>query len=153
MSKIKSEKNIPTHVVFVGAFVQKGNKFLLARRSRSDPQAGGNWSVPGGKVDMDLGEKVLEKDLKREIMEEVGLEIKDDIDLIGNDAFIRVSGHHVIGLTFLCKWKKGVAKPLEDQDEVRWVTLSEMGKMKDMPKYLKPRIEYLRDYLKRHEEM
>ena len=43
---LSGEKNIPVHVVAVFGIVQKGDKYLIAKRSASDPQAGGTWSVP-----------------------------------------------------------------------------------------------------------
>ena|SRR3989344_4364997 len=141
------EQNIPTHVVAVFAIVQKGDKFLIAKRSSDDPQAGGMWSVPSGKVELLEGEMVVEETLNKEVMEEVGLEIEDEIIYLGSEGFIRVSGHHVVGLTFLCKWKKGIAKPLEDQDEVKWVTIEEFNKLKDMPEYLTGKFNYLEKYL------
>ncbi|KKQ43508.1 MAG: NUDIX hydrolase [Microgenomates group bacterium GW2011_GWC1_37_8] len=141
------EKNIPTHVVAVFAIVQKRDKFLIAKRSSDDPQAGGMWSVPSGKVELLEGEMVVEETLNKEVMEEVGLEIEDEIIYLGSDGFYRVSGHHVVGLTFLCKWKKGVAKPLEDQEEVKWVTLKEFKQLKNMPDYLTGRFNYLEKYL------
>lgn len=50
---LSGEKNIPIHVVAVFAFIQKGNKFLLSKRSSSDPQAGGEWSIVSGKVELE----------------------------------------------------------------------------------------------------
>jgi len=141
------EQNIPTHVVAVFAIVQKGDKFLIAKRSSDDPQAGGMWSVPSGKVELLEGEMVVEETLNKEVMEEMGLEIEDEIIYLGSEGFIRVSGHHVVGLTFLCKWKKGIAKPLEDQDKVKWVTIEEFNKLKDMPEYLTGKFNYLEKYL------
>ncbi|SRR3990172_9833014 len=139
MNKPK-ETDIATHVVAVFAFVEKDGKILLAKRSVNDPQAPGVWSVPGGKVDLEEGRGILESTLKREVMEEVGIEIEDEVILIENDGFTRVSGHHVVGLTFLCKWKSGKAKPLEDQEEVRWFTKEELKNFSELPDYFKPRV-------------
>src|SRR3989344_2689691 len=146
MDKLK-EKDINTHVVAVFGIVQKGNKFLIAKRSIKDPQAGGKWSIPGGKVELSEGEQILEASLKKEVMEEVGVEIEDEITYLGSEGFYRISGHHVVGLTFLCRWKSGEAEPLEDQDEIKWVTLDEFKEMKDMPDYLISRFGYLEQFL------
>lgn len=143
---INKEKDIHTHVVLVTAFVQRGDKFLIARRSFSDPQAGGQWSTPGGKVDMEVGEDVILSTLKREIMEEVGVDIYSDIKLIKTDAFIRVSGHHVVGLHFLCRYKSGEPRPLEDQEEVGWFTLEDIM-YGDFPDYLKKRANAINLFL------
>jgi 8-oxo-dGTP diphosphatase len=140
---LDEEKKIPTHVVAIFAFVEKDGKILLAKRSSDDPQAGGQWSIPGGKIDMNEGSGIVLKTLKKEVVEEVGIEIKDDIRLVWDEGFRRVSGHHVVGMTFLCKWKKGIAKALEDQEEVRWVSKEELKKFPDLPDYFKPRVKKL----------
>jgi len=145
---IVKEIGIITHVVAVFAFIEKDEKILLAKRSLKDPQAPGVWSVPGGKVDLELGDGILEKTLKKEIMEEVGIKIEDDIQLIWDEGFYRVSGHHVVGLTFLCRWKKGIAKPLEDQEEVRWFSKEELKNFSELPDYFKPRVEKLLQILR-----
>ncbi|MFC1649222.1 NUDIX domain-containing protein [Patescibacteria group bacterium] len=146
------EKNIPTHVVAVMGFVKKGNKFLVAKRSSDDPQAGGDWSVPGGKVEPGAKESILEDAVQREVEEEVGVRVKDDMHIIHNNAFYRVSNHHVIGITFLCFWKSGKARPLEDQEEIKWMTLEELKSADDMPDYMKERIQALGEYLETHEK-
>ncbi len=142
-----NETDIQTHVIFVGAFVQKDNKFLLARRSKNDAQAAGFWSIPGGKVDMELGDGIIEDTLKREIAEEVGITIKDKIDYLGSDGFIRVSGHHVVGLNFLTQWSSGEAQALEDQEEVAWYTLEELTNLPDLPKFLKSKVALLQNFV------
>ena len=129
-----TETDIITHVVLVTAVVKKGNKYLVARRSKNDPQSPLVWTFPGGKVEMNMGKDILEDTLKREIMEEVGLEIKNT-KLIANWGFIRVSGHHVINLIYVCDYLKGIAKPLEDQEEIKWGTLKELKSLNDKEYY------------------
>ena len=65
MNKKTTEKDINTHVVAVFAFVQKDGRILFAKRSSTDFQAPGAWSVPGGKVDADEGDGVIEEALKK----------------------------------------------------------------------------------------
>lgn len=132
--------SIPLHVVAVNAIVKKDNKYLLARRSYQDDQSPGEWSLPGGKVENEVGKYRLQEALKREVLEEVGIEITDEIELIYNDSFIRSSGDFVIMLTFVCHWKAGEAKPLEDQAEVVWLTAEEISAMPDLPEYTKYRL-------------
>jgi len=98
--------NIPLHVIFVEAWVRKGDKYLLAKRSLKDDQAAGKWAVPGGK--------------------EV-----NNFQFLTSRSFIRSSGHHVVALSFVADYKSGTAMPLEDQDEIKWVTLEEMKSLLD----------------------
>ncbi len=139
-----NESDINTHVVAVMGIVKKGNKYLIARRSKDDPQQGGQWSFPGGKVDFQIEENIIENTLKREILEEVGIEINDNVELIYNNSFIRVSGHHVIMLVFLCHYKSGEAQALEGQEVVKWVSIEELIDMKsELPKYTWDKIQAL----------
>lgn len=102
----------------------------MAKRSSKDDQAAGKWAVPGGKIDMELESNIVENSLRREIREEVGVEV-DDFQFLASRSFIRSSGHHVVALSFIVGYVSGEAMPLEDQDEVRWVTVSEMESLLD----------------------
>lgn len=144
---LEEEANIPTHVVAVFVYIKKGNRLLLTKRSSDDPQSGGEWSVPGGKVDMDEGFEIVEKTIQREVKEEVGIEIKDKLIYLGSGGFYRVSGHHVVKLEFLAEWKSGIAQALEDQDEIKWVSAFELAEMTDLPKYITVRTSQLIKFL------
>ena len=120
-----STKEMPLHVVFVEAWIKKDNTYLLAKRSSKDDQSAGKWAVPGGKVEMELETDIVENTLKREVREEVGIEI-DNFTFFNSKAFIRSSGHHVVSLSFTADYVSGEAAPLEDQDEVKWVAIDEM---------------------------
>jgi 8-oxo-dGTP diphosphatase len=144
------EKDINLHIVFVTAWIKKGDRYLLAKRASHDAQAAGLWSTPGGKVDLDLGLNVVEDTLRREIKEEVGVEVKDRINYLGSDSFIRESGHHVVALTFLVEYKSGEAKPLEDQEEIRWLSMEQIQNLIKGDKriaYLGLRLKLLRNFM------
>jgi 8-oxo-dGTP pyrophosphatase MutT (NUDIX family) len=55
------------------AFIVRDQSVLLVRKSLDDPNQPGLWEVPGGR--MHFGEEINEH-LKREVFEEVGLEIE-----------------------------------------------------------------------------
>jgi ADP-ribose pyrophosphatase YjhB (NUDIX family) len=141
---MKTKDNAQFHIVAVKAWVKKGDKYLLARRGMNEVHMPGVWSIPGGKVD-GYGDKVdvLQETLKREVLEEVGLEITDEIELIFNNTFTRSDGASVVGLTFLCHWKSGEAKALEDTSEVKWFTLAELIQMEELEDFLKREISIL----------
>ncbi len=94
-----------------------------------DDQNGGAWSVPGGKVEEEVCNNVIEETLKKEVMEEVGIEISN-IKYFSSRSFVRSSGDNVVAMSFTADYISGEARPLEDQDEVIWI---------------KPK--YLQDYL------
>jgi 8-oxo-dGTP diphosphatase len=96
------------------ALIEKEGKILAARRG---PQMRhpGKWEFPGGKV---MAGESLEACLKREIQEELGIEI----EVLSPGKSIRHSydGEKVIVLNpFLCQWKAGKLSPIE-HDELRW---------------------------------
>lgn len=138
---MQTKDNAQFHIVAVKAWVKKGDKYLLARRGMNEVHMPGVWSIPGGKVDDDDETvNILQETLKREVLEEVGVEITDEIDLVYNNTFKRSDGSSVVGLTFLCHWKSGEAEPLEETLEVGWFTLDELLKMEDVEDFLKREI-------------
>ncbi len=62
---------------FVLGLIKKGDKFLLTKRQeidREDPsEYVGMWQIPGGGINF---EEKVEEALKREIIEELGVEIE-----------------------------------------------------------------------------
>lgn len=122
--------DIPLHVVFVEARIKKWDKFLLAKRSSKDDQAAWKRSIPWGKLDMELENHIIENALKREVLEEVGV-VVDDFTFLWSRSFIRSSGHHVVGLSFLAEYKEGEPQALDDQDEVRRVEINEVEELLD----------------------
>ena len=92
MGRMYPETPIPA----VGAFILKDGKLLLVKRAY-EPGAG-KWTVPGGAIE--LGEKTVEA-LHREILEEVGIRLKnvkllDIYDAIFRDEGDRIRYHYVI---------------------------------------------------------
>ncbi len=115
--------------VIVNSIIINGEgKVLIAQRSLEEGHEGGKWSIPGGKVES-IGEKhsILLKNIKKEILEEVGIEISDDIVLVHDNTFTRSNGDDVLALVFVCKYKSGEAKPLEDTVNVKWIAKEEIN--------------------------
>lgn len=138
------------HIILVNAVVEKDGRFLISQRSLNESHMPGWWSIPGGKVDRTEGgvDGVLVKTLKREIREEVNVEIEDDPVLVHNGTFIRSTGHHVVEFMFLCRWKSGEALPLEDTQAVAWVDPRDLDKY-EMDQEMKRRIFQAVDLLKK----
>lgn len=136
---------VPLFVVLTMGIVQKGSTFLIAQRSNADDQSPGIWSFPGGKLENMVGECVVEENLKKELKEEVGVEIDEKVKLLANDVFIRSSGHYVLTLLFLCKWRSGKGEAREDQVDVQWATIEDLETM-DLPSYSKKRVKVLKKY-------
>ena len=124
-----------THLILVNAVVEKDGKILVSQRSFEETHQPGSWAIPVGKVERTKGNvwNIIEKTLKKEVMEETGVEIKDNTTPLTNNTFIRSTGQHVVALTFLCHWKSGKAEPLEDTINIKWITEKELKKIKFAP--------------------
>ena len=102
------------------AVIWNDQRQILIDRRRPEGLLGGLWEFPGGKVEP--GETV-EECIKREILEELGIEIEVGDRLITiNHAYshfrVTLNVHH-------CRHINGVPQPIES-DEIRWVTLDEI---------------------------
>jgi len=119
-------------IVGVGGVIFDGASVLLARRGQEP--AKGTWSLPGGAVE--LGEQVVDA-LKREIQEEIGIEIEVGglvkvLDRVLRDEEERIRYHYVI--VDYWGWKvSGEPKPGSDTSEICFVPLEEIQK-KDIHK-------------------
>lgn len=136
-------------IVLVKGWVEKEGKFLLARRGPKELHMPGVWSLPGGKVELEIEQNILEKTLIKEIQEEVGITISDKMELIHNNSFNRSDGTAVIGLTFLCQHASGNPAALEDTTEIAWHSLEQLNALGDIEDFLKKEIKILANFLKK----
>ena len=108
-------------IVAVGAVVMDHDSVLLVQRGR-EPQKGA-WTLPGGAVE--LGE-TLEQAVRREVLEETGLEVEplrmiEVLDGIHRDSHNQVAYHYVL-IDFACEVLGGVLCCGSDALEARWVS-------------------------------
>lgn len=127
-------------LVGVGAIVLDGPRVLLVQRGQ--PPGAGQWSIPGGLVD--VGEPV-ETAARREVAEECGLPVRVHdlvgyVDRIVRDGAGRVQYHYVL-LDFLATLEAGApsARAGSDARAVRWCTLDELPGL-DVTRGLEPMI-------------
>jgi A/G-specific adenine glycosylase len=115
----ESRKPLPHKIIGVAVIWNKDKQVLIDRR-RQEGLLGGLWEFPGGKIEP--GE-TIEECIKREILEELDIEIEVGDRLIQvNHAYshfrVTLNVHH-------CLYLRGEPKPIEC-DEIRWVTLDEI---------------------------
>jgi A/G-specific adenine glycosylase len=134
----ESRAPLPHKLIGVAVIWDEQGKILIDRR-RQEGLLGGLWEFPGGKIEP--GETV-EACIKREIQEELGIEIEVGDRLITIDhAYthfrVTLNVHH-------CRHLSGDPQPIEC-DEICWVTLAEIDQF-PFPKANVQIIQALHDF-------
>ena len=124
------------HEVAITAIIIKEGKYLITRRALTKKRFPGKWTVPGGKMETNDYLKlpkdtefywynVLERTLKREIGEEVGLEIAN-IEYVTSLARVHEDGSPSLVISCMADWVSGeVQLQPEETDQFVWVSLEE----------------------------
>lgn len=122
--------------VVITAIIVKDGKFLITRRSPNKKRFPSMWTVPGGKLETndyvtlpkDTPEywyNVLEQVLRREVREEVGLEIQN-IEYVTSLATVHPDGNPSLVISCMADYESGAVKLQKDEtDEYAWVSLEE----------------------------
>jgi len=119
-------RTFPTKPIFgVGAIVFRDEDVLLIKRGQ--PPLEGQWSLPGGAVE--LGEGARDA-LHREMMEETGLRIEIEalatvVDIIDRDENGAVRHHYVVA-DYKCSPVGGTLKAGGDAAGAKWVPLKKL---------------------------
>lgn len=111
-------------IVGVGAVIVKGDQIVLIKRGM--PPREGEWSLPGGGVE--VGETTRHA-IKREIHEETGLStdlggIIDTVDFIERDKEGAVSFHYVL-IDYIAFYRSGTLQAGSDADDVRFISFED----------------------------
>lgn len=114
--------------VGVGALIIKEGKLLIQKRGKKTNNQRGKWEIPGGGVEW--GETFKDA-LKREVKEEIGVEIEVISQFGLWDEILVEEKQHWVAPTFICKIKKGTPKIMEPEksEEIGWFTLKEADKL------------------------
>lgn len=138
-------------IVNVEGAIRKNDKWLIIERSKEEEHAGGMLSLVGGKVDQEgNSSEILERTVRREILEEVGVKVKDNITYVHSTSFVTDRGVNVIDIVFLCEHESGEAYPKNSNEVERiiWLTTSEVLTHPLAPIYLKESIKYTDSLIK-----
>lgn len=129
--------------------IEHDGKFLIIKRPEGT-HAGGFLSFPGGKVE-EIDEQnewdILRFAAKREVLEEVGLDLKDELKYIISSSFVASNGAHIIDTIFHCKIDKTDLKINPSAREVAeyyWLTAEKINKAHNAPEWLKNYVQYIR---------
>lgn len=126
----------PTYVVNVQGIVVRGGELLLAERSADEEHAAGELAFPGGKVETPPGETdVLEQTVRRELREEVGVEV-GDVEFLDSQTFELDSRSTCLNVLTRCEYEGGEARVNDPKEvaAVHWFTPEELAES-DVPAY------------------
>src|SRR3989339_142309 len=129
------QANREDHRIASTAIIHKDGRFLITKRSPHKKAFPDKWTVPGGgletndytttpKTTADHWYFAVESSLRREIREEVGLEV-GKVDYLLDMAFIRPDGMPVIVLSYYCPYASGEVELDVDAVKYAWVTHEE----------------------------
>lgn len=113
--------------VSVGAMVfDDEERLFLAKRSKNCKNEREHWEAPGGSVEFN---ESLEDAVKREFLEEYGVELEIVEQWPASDHFIPADKQHWVATSFLAKTKNGQKpKILEPEkcDEIGWFPIKKL---------------------------
>ncbi len=124
------------HEVAITAIIVKDGKYLVTRRASTKKRFPGKWTVPGGKLETDdyinlpkdaenQWYNVLERTLRREVKEEVGIDITN-ITYLTSIAVVHGDGNPSLIISCLAQYAGGeVTLQKEECDDYAWVTAEE----------------------------
>nr|WP_208379618.1 NUDIX domain-containing protein [Alkalibacillus almallahensis] len=140
-------------IVNVEGTIRKNDKWLIIERSKKEDHAGGLLSLVGGKVDIEGNTSdILERTVKREILEEVGVKVKEKVDFVHSTSFVTDIGENVVDIVFHCEYASGEAYPKnpDEVEEVLWLTTEEILSHPNSPVYLKESIKHAEALIPTH---
>jgi 8-oxo-dGTP diphosphatase len=123
-------------VVNVDAVVVRDGEFLAVQRSEDEEHAAGEVAFPGGKVEADAGEDAVEATARREVAEEVDVDV-GAVEYVSSHTFVADEGTECLNVVTACEYAGGdpaVREPDEIAD-VFWTTVAELREDERVPEY------------------
>jgi 8-oxo-dGTP diphosphatase len=127
------------HKVAITAIIMKDGKYLIMRRSPNKKRFPGIWTVPGGKMEtsdyLQLPKdtehywyNVLERTLRREVKEEIGIDI-DNIEYVTSLATVHSDGSPSLVISCMSDYAGGdIMLKSDESDQYAWINLKEAKK-------------------------
>ena len=112
---------------------QEGKFLLLRRNPDKYPDLGATWDIVGGRINP--GTSLLEN-LKREVKEEIGLDIKTEPQVIYAQDIFRPQ-KHVVRLTFIATVEEGTPKLSDEHIQFAWFSHDELQALDKLDQFFK----------------
>lgn len=110
-----------------------GLLLLLHRSAKKYPSVNNLWDIVGGRIEPGIP---LLENLRREVLEETGMEIKDAPRLIAAQDILKVPDLHVARLTYLAS-AEGIPTLSDEHDAFAWYTVEELRQLEGLDRYAK----------------
>jgi 8-oxo-dGTP diphosphatase len=115
------------YVVNVDVAIYRDGRWLVIERGRDLPNAAGAIAWTAGKVEGGAMADALEETGRREVREEVGLELGAELHYVQSSIFVADDGTVVLNATFLARYADGEPRPQPGEVEaIHWLTADEM---------------------------
>ncbi len=114
----------------VSAIIFNGEgKVLIQKRSLDEDVFPGLWGIPGGTVEM--SDKSVLDALKREVREEVGVEIDDTV--LYKENLVAKEMYGVYYLVYMSTYISGDPRALDGTSEVLWIEENQLDSFEFTP--------------------
>lgn len=122
MRKVYKMTSMVQRIAIKALIVNKEGKVLILREAATygDGTQRGRYHMPGGR--MEKGEP-FEDALKREVMEEAGLEVELEYPIYVGEwrPVIRQVPHQIVGVFIVCTPKTEKIRLSEEHDDYKWI--------------------------------
>ena len=129
-----------------------GERILMIVRGEGVKHSPGVLAFPGGKVEIEDGPAdVLESTVRREVLEETGINVSADLEYVRSVSFTLGDGTPVVDVLFLGEYVEGephITDPGEVA-EIRWMTAQEILAHDKTQPWLKSAIAQVEDLRRR----
>jgi ADP-ribose pyrophosphatase YjhB (NUDIX family) len=139
MNELETPKNTQLQVGVKIFLKNKEGKYLLVKRSlKKYAKVKGGWDIVGGRIK--YGTKLIDN-LRREVLEETGLEIKSEPILLFAQDIISETYGHIVRLSYVGDTEGEPVLDIEENVEYKWLTIDEIKAQEDLDVYVREVVE------------
>lgn len=139
------------YINVVECAIEHDGKFLVIQHPK-EKDAADLFAFPGGKIDQKDEKEtydVFRAAVRREVLEETGLSLKDPIEYVLSSTFTTPNGTHVFNTTFYCRINTTLPNVSIRKGEIvdyAWLTPKEIESKANAAPWLKQYIKVIENY-------